>query len=255
MKQKYMQEVRKKMFWQFSADEIEEVLGDIDIYFEEAAKEEISNEQFVKCYGTPQELVAELVDLQSISCKQKIRQIFLKIAYLVFCVLGIILTAIFCKQEVAVLFNLILCAALLWFISGCRYSFKNNVNNTKKNRGLFLQILFWTICIAMQLCALFIVPFLLEKVQNVMEFGPILYLVIYVCILILGVVTIICIKKVLNGNVNMFILVIESISLLYSLYLYSVHIKYLTSLENASFVFYPCVFAVIILLAFRGFYL
>lgn len=253
MKQKYLQEVRKKMFWKFSAVEIEDVLEDVDTYFAEASKEGISDEQFVKCYGTPQQLVAELMELQSVSSQQKNRQVFSKVTYVVLSILCMILFALFLKQEVAVLFNMILGAALMWFLSGCRYNVKRNVDKSKKNTGVCLQAIFWTICIAMQLCAMFLVPFWVESVPNAKEIGPVLNSVIQASILIMSIAFIVCMKGMLNGNVHMFFTSIGYASLGYSLYLYTEHLKRLVDLENLSFVFYPCFFSAIIQLVFWKF--
>lgn len=57
MKQKYLQEIRKRMFWRFKGSDIREVLEELDMYFETAEEEGLTQEQFVDRYGAPRDLV------------------------------------------------------------------------------------------------------------------------------------------------------------------------------------------------------
>lgn len=121
MKQKYLQEIRKRMFWRFKGSDIREVLEELDMYFETAEEEGLTQEQFVARYGAPRDLVREMMETQAIPAKEQSRNLLRKFLGMI-CAVVLMAVSYFCiGVEAAPWVGIVFLAMLIWSLSVCNY--------------------------------------------------------------------------------------------------------------------------------------
>ncbi len=248
MRQKYLREVQKKMFWRFTNAEIKEVLNDVNLYFKEASNEGFTDEKFVERYGTPDELVNELLETQESNSRNRIKNVIFKISYIILSIILIILSSLFLEQVLSSGINMMIIIPLIWVLSGNGYNLLNDSSNKNAKRNIYLQILFWSVCVILQLFVIFLLPHLFRSVSDIETVGIYVYVILYAIVLVAIGILVLCLNKMLHGDAFMFYLLIEVLSLVYSLLLCGEWLRRIDNLTNLFFIFIPCIYGAIMLL-------
>ena len=151
--------------------------------------------------------------------------------------------------EFAVGMSLIFLSILVWNLSGNEYYLRIEKLRVTSNKALyFSQICFWCLVIFMQICVIWLIPYLFRNINSIKILGNNLYLGIKISILISIFLLMSCVWNMFKGKVYLFFAVMELISMLYSLFLYAIRLKSSEELSDLSFIFYPCIITAVILL-------
>jgi len=251
MKQKYLQEIRKRMFWRFKGSDIREVLEELDMYFETAEEDGLTQEQFVDRYGAPRELVREMMEAQAIPAKEQSKNLLGKLLGII-CAVVLMLISYFCMgAEVMVGIGIVLLAMLIWSLSGCNYYLgRSKEVSGRKSAFLISQIGFWSVAILLQMGTWWVVPDLCEKAVEPKGVGNYLSFGINTVIAICTVLLIPCAWKLFRGRTYLYFTVMELISMICSAILYLKHLKRMEDISTMAFVCTPCIVTAVVLLCF-----
>ena len=251
MKQKYLQEIRKRMFWRFKGSDIREVLEELDMHFETAEEEGLTQEQFVARYGAPRELVREMMEAQAIPAKEQSKNLLGKLLGMI-CAVVLIVVSYFCMgMQAATGMGMVLLAVFIWILSGCGfYLGKAKAVSGRKSAFLISQIGFWSVAILLQMGTWWVVPDLCEKAVEPKGVGNYLSFGINTVIAIGTVLLIPCAWKLFRGRTYLYFTVMELISMICSAILYLRHLKRLEDISAMAFVCTPCIVTAVLLFCF-----
>lgn len=226
MKKKYMIKVKRLMFWHFNKADIRETLEDISSYFDSALENGISENEAATQYGKAEDTVNDLVKNNSRS--KKIRAKFLLI-------ISMLVLTIFLPENFSRVLMPLVTAVFFWFISGnsCLIGIVPYTKSELKRFAAF-QILILCLFTAIQACAIFFFPsFLMDTLDGKSITG-----IIYITIFVLLATAAISALDMFNGNLYMFFLLIQSISLILDLVWYRKFLFSIETLKNTKFIFY-----------------
>lgn len=251
MKQKYLQEIRKRMFWRFKGSDIREVLEELDMYFETAEEEGLTQEQFADRYGAPRDLVREMMETQAIPAKEQSRNLLGKFFGMI-CAVVLMVVSYFCiGVEAATWVGIVFLAMLIWSLSGCNYYLGRSKEVSDRKRAFLIsQIGFWSVAILLQIGTLWVIPDLCEKAVEPKVAGKCLYYGI-IAVIVIGMALLIpCAWKLFRGKAHQFFIVMELLSLICSVILHLKHLKRMEDISTMAFVCTPCIVTAVVLLCF-----
>lgn len=240
-KEKYLIDVKNAMLWHFDSTEIKNTLEKIDTHFESALSNSISAEEVINEYGKPEIMVNELRGKIISIAKQEEKKSVTKKSLIIAYVLGICaalflsFSYIFSIKKIAVNVLVIASPTLIWFLSGNNYLI-GFLSKTAEKRNDFKksQAIVFLFALILNLCSLFVVPHML--VAGYIN-GPKLLYIIYFIIGLLFLMTALYLRKMLQGNLYMFFVVAQNISIILGMFLYISFLYNIESLEYMQFSF------------------
>lgn len=239
VKEKYLIDIKNAMFWHFSSSEIKETLEELNTHFESASYNGLSEEEIISQYGRPETVAKELRDeVNPIERKRKRSVIVKGILYIV-CVFAIYIAFSLFSLNIALNILVILGSVLIWFLSG------NNcvmgvLPKTSEKRHDFVkgQIIVFLFILFLHLCSLVIVPYIIGAGHKTF-FEQNIILFTYFIIISLFFITAFSLRKMLHGNLYMFFIIVQNISIISGLFLYISFLKNIETTENIRFIFTP----------------
>lgn len=237
MKEKYLIDIKNAMFWHFSSREIKDTLEEVNVHFACACHSGLSEEEVINEYGRPSAVAKELRDeVNPIERKRK-QLVILKGILCITCVFALYIAFSLCSLNTAFDIFVILSSVLLWFLSGndCLIGV---LPETRERRRDFVknQIAVFLCVLFFHMCSLVIIPYIIISaspnafiVRNIMLF-------IYFIIVSLFFITILYLRNMLHGNVYMFFVIVQNISLIVGLFLYISFLKNIESIDNINFI-------------------
>lgn len=237
MKEKYLLDIKNAMFWHFSSSEIKDTLEELNTHFESARHNGLSEEEVINEYGRPKMIAKELRDeIDAIERKRK-RLVITKGILFIVCVFGIFVAFSLFSLNTALDIFVIFSTFLIWFLSG------NNcvvgiLSKTKEKCHDFLksQVIVFLFVVFLHLCTLVIMPYTISRgynsffVQNINIF-------IYFIMFFLLFITVFFFRKMLQGNLYMFFIIVQNISVISGLFMYVSFLKNVETIENIQFIF------------------
>lgn len=253
MKEKYLLAIKNAMFWHFGSSEIKETIGDINVYFESALQDGASEQEVMEQYGNPKLFVREMRNPPDLMERKRKQAIFLKIALLASAILGMIVSFGTYSNVLSVCLFVIFCSVFVWFLAGNSCVIEI-ITLTEKKKKLFWksQIAIGLFFLFLQFGVIVIVPYIAKNniIVSLDLLGFCLRIVIYCCLFLLGIATVIFIRKMLQGNVYMFFCTIQNITMMYGLILYYDYLKRMDNLEEIGFIFTPYFLCIPVMLAY-----
>lgn len=255
MKEKYLLAVRNAMFWHFSSSEIRETIGEINMYFESALQEGESEEEVMERYSEPKMFVREMRDQPDLIERKRRRSVFLKFVLLAAAVLGMVVSFIIYPSIAAGCLFVVFSSIFVWFLSGNSCMIEVITMTERKKRIFWKSQMAVLVCfLLLQLCSVVIVPCAASNniISPLVSLAPVLRILIYVSLLLLGTTTVIYIRKMLHGNVYMFFCIIQNAALIYGVVLYYDYLKHIENVEEIGFIFTPYLLCIPVLLVYWG---
>lgn len=253
MKEKYLLAIKNAMFWHFSSSEIKETIEDINAYFESALQNGVSEKEVIKQYGDPKLFVREMRKQPDLIERNRKQAILLKIVLLAIAILGVLVSFDTYSTLLPICLFVIFSSMLVWFLAGNSCVIKI-ITLTEKKKKLFWksQISIACLFLFLQFNSIIIVPYIAKNsvITPLNSLGPCLRIVIYCCLFLLGIATVIFIKNMLQGNVYMFFCTIQNIAMMYGLILYYDHLKRVDNLNCIGFIFTPYLLCIPVILAY-----
>ena len=253
MKEKYLLAIKNAMFWHFSSSEIKETIGDINVYFESALQDGASEQEVMEQYGDPKLFVREMRNQPDSIERRRKQAIFLKIALLAIAIFGMIVSFGTYSTVLSICLFVIFSSVLVWFLAGNSCVIEI-ITLTEKKKKLFWksQIAIGLFFLFLQFGVIVIVPYVAKNniITPLELLGDCLRIVIYCCLFLLGIATVIFIRKLLQGNVYMFFCTIQNITMMYGLILYYDYLKHMENLEEIGFIFTPYLLCIPVMLAY-----
>lgn len=246
-KEKYLLDVKRAMFWHFSSSEIRETIEEFNSYFESARFSGLSEEEVMKQCGLPEKVAEELIGERDLVEKKRRRAVMAKGLLLAACVASIIICFSVFSFSIATNLFVLLCSIFIWFLAG------NNcvvgvLEQTKAKTDAFVrgQLVLFMAVLFLHVCTLGIVPGIL-RTSSVMLAGNYIICGIYALITVFFFATIFFLKKMICGNIKMFFLAMQGISVICGLFLYIDFLKRIDTVMGAEFVFMPYLVCLIVL--------
>lgn len=239
MREKYLIDIKNAMFWHFSSSEIKDTLEELNTHFESARHSGLSEKEVISQYGKPEIVAKELRDeVNPIERKRKRLVIAKGILYTV-CVFAIYIVFSIFSLNIAVNIFAVLSPVLIWFFSG------NNcvigvLSTTREKRRNFIksQIAVFLFILFLHLFSFIIIPYIIGAGHNTF-FGQNIMFFIDLIKVTLCLITIFYSRKMLQGNLYMFFIVIQNIAIILGLFLYTYFLRNIETIENIQFVFTP----------------
>lgn len=251
-KEKYLIDIKNAMFWHFNSTEIKDTLTELNTHFKSALHNGISAEEVISEYGRPEAVVDELrsravqvVEKKNIVEAIKERLFF---AYVLgMCVaFALSLSDIFYLKDIAVNILIIAGPALIWFLSGNNYMIDVLSMTIQKRRDFIKhQAAVLLLALVLNLCSFFVAPHML--ITGHIN-GPMILYCVYFIIAVLCFMTILSLRKMFQGNLYMFFVVIQNISIIVGMFMYIRFLYNVESLESTQFAitqYFLCLFALI----------
>jgi len=229
MKRKYIIAVKKLMLWHFSNADIRETLEDISLHFDSAAEDGITESRAAAQYGKASDIVNNLINNNLGS-----RRINTK-SMVITALMAILVVAVLLLPESFPRFLLpVAVAVFIWYTSGssCLAGIIQHTKKELKNYTVLQAVLFALSAFA-QTGALLFVPGYFEDTLD----GSFIIGIIYILAFILLVTAIFSLWDMLNGNIYMFFIIVQSVSLLYDLVWYYKFLFNIDTIGNISFIF------------------
>ena len=239
MKEKYLIDIKNAMFWHFSSSEIKDTLEELDEHFESAHNNGVSDDKIIKEYGKPVMIARELRnDINPIEWSRK-KSVVLKSIMLLTCVIFVFISMFLLPLDIASYITVVLGSVFIWFLAGNNCIVKI-LETTKEKKHAFIkaQAGVITLFLFLQICSLIIIPSL-AKTDYAKYIGKNINIFINFIIIVLFFMTIFLLKKMLEGNIHMFLVVIQNISIISGLFLYNDFLKNIETLNRMKFVFTP----------------
>lgn len=253
MKEKYLLAIKNAMFWHFGSSEIKETIGDIDVYFVSALQDGASEQEVTERYGDPKLFVREMRNQPDLMERKRKRAIFLKIALLAIAMLGMIVSFGTYSSVLSACLFVIFSSVFVWFLAGNSCVIEI-ITLTEKKKKFFWksQIAIGLFFLFLQFGVVVIVPYVAKNniIAPLDLLGVCLRIVIYSCLFLLGIATVIFIRKMLQGNIYMFFCTIQNITMMYGLILYYDYLKHMENLEEIGFIFTPYLLCIPVMLAY-----
>lgn len=256
MKEKYLLAIKNAMFWHFGSSEIKETIGDINVYFESALQDGATEQEVMEQYGDPKLFVREMRN-QPDSIERKRKQaIFLKIVLLVIAILGMLVSFGTYSAVFSVCLFVIFSSVFVWLLAGNSCVIEI-ITLTEKKKKLFWksQIAIGSFFLFLQFGAIVIVPYVAKNniIVPLDLLGFCLKIVIYSCLFLLGIATVIFIRRMLQGNVYMFFCTVQNITMMYGLFLYYDYLKHMENVEETGFIFTPYLISIPVMLGYYAY--
>lgn len=251
-RERYLIKIKNVMFGHYNSTEIKDTLKELDAHFASASNSGITAEEVISEYGKPETVINELLEKTSTVVKQTKKETVIKDGLITAYILGMCVVfalsfvPIFSVKEMALTILAIASPALIWFLSGNNY-LMDIVSKTTEKRYDFIksQTVVFIFALMLNLCSFFIVPYMLIK--RYID-GPKLLYIIYFIIASLVFMTALYLRKMFQGNLYMFFVVMQNISIILGMFLYISFLCNVESLDNIQFVFtqyFLCLFALI----------
>lgn len=252
MKEKYLLSIKNAMFWHFSSSEIRETVGDLNMYFDSALQDGASEREVMEKYGEPKTFVREIRNQPDFMERKRKTAVSAKIAFLLFIALGMLLSFDACQSAISSLFFVIFSSLFIWSLADNTCVLEIVAMTEKKKRFFWnSQIVIGVLFVILQFGAYIVLPrFMRDGLIPLHYVGLLLRVVIYSCLFLLGVATVIFIKEMLNGNVYLFFCTVQSISLIFGLIMYYDFLKRMVDIGDVRFIFSSYLFCVPVLLAY-----
>ncbi len=251
VREKYLIDVKNAMFWHSDAAEIKIALKELNTQFDSAFHSGIPAEEVIKVYGKPEEVAKKLDGV----VRQKDRVTTVKEKLLMAYILGVCVifalsfSYIFPVQNIALNVLVIAIPALIWFLSGNSYM-AGLLSETAENRHDFIksQAVVLLFALILNLCSFFIMPHML--VTGYMYGSKLLCFIyfLYFAIVLLFVMTVLCLRKMFQGNLYMFFIIAQNISIIIGTLIYIRFLYNIESVEHAQFIisqYFICLAALI----------
>lgn len=220
MKEKYLLDMKKAMFWHFSSSEIRDTLEELNEHFESAYHSGLTDDEIIREYGLPQMAAKELREERNPVEKRRRRAVTVKGLLLVVCALSIIFSFSVLPFSPASHAFVLFGSVFIWFLAG-NHCVAGVLALTKEKKDAFLkgQMMILGVVLLLHVCTLGLVPGI---IRNAMEpvAGEYILLAVYAIAGVLFVETASFLRKMLQGNVAMFFLAVQSISIISGLFLY-----------------------------------
>ncbi len=237
VKEKYLLDIKNAMFWHFSSSEIKDTLEELNTHFESAFYNGLSEEEIINGYGRPKIVAKELrAEVDLIERKRKRLAITKGILFIVFVFAMFIPFSVF-SLDIALDILVVFSTFLIWFLSG------NNcvagiLLKTKEKSHDYLksQIVVFLFVIFLHLCSLIIIPYAISRGYNSFFVQNINFLIYFIIVSLL-LITIFFFRKMLQGNLYMFFVIIQNISVISGLFMYVRFLKNIETIENIQFIF------------------
>ncbi len=233
MKEKYLINIKNAMFWHFTSSEIKDTLEELNAHFDSACSNGLSEREIINEYGTPEIVVKELRNELNPVGKLVIVKRILYIA----CTFAMFTIFSLFSLNVTLDILVILSPVLIWFLSGSNCII-GIFTKTKEKYHAFvkIQIVIFLLLSFLHLCSFIIVPYVINARYN-RFLGQNAILFIYFIIVSLLFMTIFYLKKMLQGNLYMFFIIVQNISIIAGLFLYANFLKNLETTKNIHFIF------------------
>lgn len=240
-REKYLIDVKNVMLWHFDSVEIKDTLKKLDAHFKSSLYSGISEEEIINECGKPKEIVNKLQDKVKpvVGKREKViadikERLFIAYIFGICTVFCLSFIDIFSIKNIA--FNILATTSptLLWFLFGNNYLI-DILSQTQKKHHDFIksQVVVFSFAIILNLCLFFVVPHML--IAGYIN-GPKLLYFINFTIALLFFMTALYLRKMLQGNLYMFLIIAQNISLILGIFLYISFIYNIESLENMQFV-------------------
>lgn len=257
MKRKYLQKVRNAMFWQFSSKEICDTLEDIGNYFYDAEKNGLSEQQVIEQFGDPEKVVDTIREERGDGIRKGM-VMFSKLL-LVSAPLVLLIFSVGLLPSHLVIYSVILfISVFLWFTSGMGCVIPVMMWGRSDKRLFFIkQILILVIFAVIQLWAVVLLPYILQKDLKMQQLKIVvdgMLIVIYALIIIFAFLTIFSVVKLMQGNIYMFFCAVQEIALVGGIIMYFDHIKRVVELEDAGFILFSYPVSLVVLLPYVIYY-
>ncbi len=237
MKEKYLLDIKNAMFWHFGSLEIKDTLEELNTHFETSYTDGLSDEEIIDEYGKPGEIVKELrMEIDSIEKKRKML-VIRKLILFIICVF--IILAAFYVFPLNIVLNILAIpsSVFIWYLFG------NNcvvgiLPRTKDKQHDFVkgQIITLIFILLLHLCSIVLIPYIASEGYNTFFLKNIV-LFIYFTVVLLSLITFFSLKKMLQGNIDMFIVIIQNISIISGVFLYINFLKNIETIEKIQFMF------------------
>ncbi len=250
MKEKYLLDIKNAMFWHFNSSEIKDTLEELNAHFQSARSSGITDTDIIQQYGAPSAFAKELMDGPGTNNIKRKPAFFIKSFFLAAYTIFTLFSFLLLPLNTASCIFVLCCPFIIWFLAG-NTCILPVLENTAGKKQLYVrsQVLTILLFIFLQLSAYFIIPAVANK-GHIANFGKPLSYVIYLLIFILLLSALLFLKKMLDGNIYMFYIVIQDISIIASLFLYINFLKNAETIENLEYIFTPCLICIPVLLGY-----
>lgn len=224
MQEKFLIDTKNAMFWDFSSHDITETLKDLKHNFQDAQKNGISDNEIINEYGSPKN-VADSLKTEISGQKQKNAIYHSKMTLFILCIIAIFASLFTLPISLSSCLIIMIAAVLIWFFSGCNIMI-GICDSSKKDKAVFIlmQTCILVLTVLLHIASFKIIPALVKTEQTTFfknYFTPITYLLIT----ILLIFTLYSLFKTITGNIAMYFIAIQNISLISALLAYIDHLK------------------------------
>ncbi|MCI9078389.1 MAG: hypothetical protein HFH68_05595 [Lachnospiraceae bacterium] len=250
MKERYLLDIKNAMFWHFTSSEIKDTLEELNTYFQSARNNGITDTAIIQEYGSPADFAKELLDEPGTSGIIRKPAFFIKSLFLALYTIFTLLSFLLLPLHAASCVFVMCCPFFIWFLAG-NTCILPVLENTAAKKQLYArnQVLTLLLFLFLQLSSYLIVPSIADK-GYIVNLGRPLSLAIYLLMVFLLLSVLISLKKMLDGNIYMFYIVIQDISIITSLFLYLGFLKNAETTENLEYIFTPCLICIPVLLGY-----
>lgn len=250
MKEKYLISIKNAMFWHFTSSETRETLEEINTYFQSAIDSGGTEAGIIQEYGTPATFAKELLDGDAISRGKRKPVLFIKSLCLGIYTVFTLVSFLLLPLNAAFYIFTLCCPFAIWFLAGnnCILPVLENTA-VKKQQFARIQVLTLLLFFLLQAASYFIIPAIASK-GYIAGTGRLLSFIIYLLMLVLLLQALFFLKKMSGGNIYMFYIVIQDISITASLFLYLSFLKNAELPENLGFIFTPFFVSIPVLAGF-----
>lgn len=239
MKEKYLLTIKNAMLFHFTSSEIQDTLEELNSHFESAHNEGRPDTEIIKEYGSPVTFVKELLKETGKGSIKRNMLVIIKKLLLAACTLAAFLSFAFLPPDTASYIFVACSSVIIWFLAG-NNCLLDIIGNTRQKKDIFIksQLFIFILFILLQALSYIIIPGIADK-GYAASLGKIITIIIYSVSVVLFISAIFFLKKMLDGNIYMFFTVIQSISIINSLFLYAAFLKNLETTDNMEFIFTP----------------
>ena len=237
MKEKYLLDIKNAMFWHFSSSEIKDTLEELHTHFESAYHNGLSEEEIINDYGKPKMVAKELMNEVDPIERKRRRLVITKGILFIVCVFGMFVAFSLFPLNTALNIFVIFSTFLIWFLSGIN-CVVGILPKTKEKYHDFIksQIVVFLFVAFLHLYSVVIMPYTISKGYNSFLVQNI-NLYIYFIIVALLFITVLFFRKMLQGNLYMFFVIVQNISVISGLFMYISFLKNIETVENIQFTF------------------
>lgn len=225
MKEKYLLDVGRAMFWHFGAKEIRETLRELSEFFDLAAEDGLSEEQVIMQYGDAKQFAAGLRGKRDPVENKRRRSVAVKIFGLMGLMLAIWIVAGTFSVSATAAGITILGPAFVWLCSGSN-SLLEIVTVTEKKKRIYYKlqtavVLLYTV---FQFFTGWVIPNSITfkiVMEHPVLFGRGITILIYCSMAVTVCIIIYAFRAMQRGNIIMFFIIIQGIALVGGLLVYN----------------------------------